>query len=213
MTQWNQKLTQRITSVVGIAAIASFASLPALAQMTRPGTHTSPGIEGSRNSDQNHISSLDREFVTHAFQSNNAEIATSQLALQRSEDNAIRQYAQRMINEHTQANEVLTRYASERNIELPDEPVDPLNRAIAEQLAQLSGRQFDQAYMDVQTNAHLRAFALFQTQSGYGQEPGLRSYASQLLPNIGEHYEMAREMNMGIRTGDTRPEQETQPVR
>lgn len=79
-------------------------------------------------------------------------------------------------------------------------------------LAQLSGRQFDQAYMDVQRDAHLRAFALFQTQSGYGQDQGLRSYAAQLLPNIGEHYEMAQEMN-GIRTGNTRPEQETQPVR
>lgn len=213
MTQWNQKLTQRLTSVVGIAAIASVVSLPAFAQMSRPGMNNSPSTQNVNPSARNQVSALDREFVTHAFQSNNAEIATSQLALQRSEDNMIRQYAQRMIDEHTSANEVLTRYASERNIELPDEPVDPLNRAIAQQLAQLSGRQFDQAYMDVQRDAHLRAFALFQTQSGYGQDQGLRSYAAQLLPNIGEHYEMAQEMN-GIRTGgNTRPDQETQPVR
>lgn len=134
MTQWNQKLTQRLTSVIGIAAIASCVSLPALAQMSRPGMNNSPSTQNVNPSALNQVSALDREFVTHAFQSNNAEIATSQLALQRSEDTMVRQYAQRMLNEHTSANEVLTRYASERNIELPDEPVDSLNRAIAQQL-------------------------------------------------------------------------------
>lgn len=194
-----------------------------------PGTSTTPGATtpgttpgtitpGATTPSRDVISSLDREFVTLAYQGNNAEIQTSQLALQRSQNQSVRQYAERMIREHTQANQLLTQYARQRNITLPTATVDPLNRAIAERLSQLSGTEFDQAYMAAQATAHLRTVALFETEIGQGQDQGLRSYASQLLPNIQDHYQMASQMAPNYRAGDVRPEMNpnmnmTQPVR
>lgn len=214
MTGWNNGLTQRLTSAVSIAAIASFVALPGLAQTTRPGETTAPATEETTPSDRNAISSLDREFTALAYQGNNAEILTSELALERSQNQAVREYAERMIREHTQANETLTNYANQNNIPLPSQPVDPLNQAIAEQLSQLSDAEFDQAYMGAQANAHLRTIALYQTQVAQGQEQGLRGYAAQLLPNIENHYQMASEMAPNYRAGDIRPEMDTnEPVR
>ncbi|MBD2464654.1 DUF4142 domain-containing protein [Oscillatoria sp. FACHB-1407] len=172
-----------------------------------PGTSTTPGNTnpGANNPTQGTISSLDREFVTLAYQGNNAEIQTSQLALQRSQNQQVRQYAERMIREHTQANQLLTQYANQRNIALPTAPVDPLNRAIAERLSQSSGSEFDRAYMEVQAVAHLRTVALFQTQANFGQEQGLRGYAAQLLPNIENHYQMASQMIPSRSAGNVQP--------
>ncbi|MBD2067547.1 DUF4142 domain-containing protein [Leptolyngbya sp. FACHB-671] len=139
------------------------------------------------------VSSLDQQFMIMAAQGNNAEIQTSQLALDRSENEEVRQFAQRMIQEHTLANQQLQQIASQYGTNLPADP-GPLNQAIAEQLAQLSGSEFDRAYMGAQTNAHLRTVALFQTQIQQGQEESLRQYATQLLPSVADHYEMASTM-------------------
>lgn len=139
------------------------------------------------------VSSLDQQFMIMAAQGNNAEIQTSQMALERSESEEVRQFAQRMIQEHTLANQQLQQIASEYGVELPADP-GPLNQAIAEQLSQLSGSEFDRAYMGAQTNAHLRTVALFQTQIQQGQEESLRQYATQLLPAVADHYEMASSM-------------------
>jgi putative membrane protein len=140
------------------------------------------------------VSSLDREFIRMAAQGNNAEIATSQLALQKSNNQEVREYAQRMIDEHTLANQQLQPIATRYGVQLPT-GVDPLSAAISERLSQLSGAEFDRAYMEAQTTAHLRTVALFQTQIAQGQAPEAKAYASTLLPNIQDHYQMANAMS------------------
>ncbi|MBE9181102.1 DUF4142 domain-containing protein [Oculatella sp. LEGE 06141] len=160
------------------------------------GATSSPSINAAAS-----ITALDREFALMAAQGNQAEIRTSQLALQRATSDDVRAFAQQMIQEHTQANQQLQQIASQRGINLPADP-GPLNTAIEQQLAQLSGEEFDRAYMEAQTNAHMRTVALFRTQIGQGQDEGLRAYASQLLPNIEQHYQMASQMTPNYRADD-----------
>lgn len=214
MAQPNSSLLRRFASAVSIAAIATLASLPALAQTTpsdnAPASTNETMMAPTDGADAT-VSPLDREFVTLAYQGNNAEILTSQLALERSQDEEVRQYAQRMIDEHIPANQELTNYASQLNIALPSETVDPLNQAIADQLNQLSGDEFDQAYMSAQTSAHLRTIALYQTELAQGQAAPLETYVSQFLPDVEEHYQMASAM-LPRYAVDPRPNMEVQPL-
>jgi len=194
MTSFKKDLT-RFTSIVSMAAIATLVALPGVAQVTRPGLNDTPtGDRTLVTPDRNTISSLDEQFVRYAYQGNNAEIITSQIALERSQNDTVRQYAERMINAHTQANQLLTEYASQRNIPFPEDTVDPLSQAIADQLNQLSDAEFDRAYMGAQTNAHLRSIALYRTQLAQGDDEGLRNYAARLLPAIQNHYQIASQM-------------------
>lgn len=140
------------------------------------------------------VSRLDREFIRMAAESNNAEIATSQLALQKSNNAQVREYAQRMISEHTAANQRLQPIAARYGVQLPT-GVDPLSAAISERLSQLSGAEFDRGYMEAQTTSHLRTVALFQTQIAQGQAPEAKAYATALLPSIQDHYQMANAMS------------------
>ncbi|MBD2260093.1 DUF4142 domain-containing protein [Pseudanabaena sp. FACHB-2040] len=171
--------------------------------VNQPGTQQSPQVRPGQQQQAAAISSLDREFIIMAAQGNNAEIQTSQLALQRSQDQQVRSFAQQMIEEHTQANERLATIARQYGVNLPADP-GPLNTAIAQELASLSGANFDRAYMEAQENAHLRTIGLYRTVIQQGRTPDVQSYASTLLPNIDGHYQMANQMVNQFRAGNIR---------
>lgn len=142
------------------------------------------------------VAALEREFILMAAQGNNAEIQTSQLALERSQNDTVRQYAQRMVEEHTAANEQLQPLAEQRGIELPAN-ASSFDTAVLEQLTQIPDEQFDQAYMDAQVNAHLKSLAVFRTGARQVADTDLQNYASTLLPSIRDHLEIADTMVRG----------------
>lgn len=137
---------------------------------------------------------FDSQVITQAAQSNNAEIQTSQLALQRATSNEVKQYAQQMIDEHTAANQQLAQIAAQYGVTLPTTP-PPTEAAVAQRLAQLSGVAFDRAYLEAQVNAHQRTATLFQSALPQLTEQPVRSYVSALLPRVENHLEMASTMS------------------
>ncbi|MBD1864653.1 MULTISPECIES: DUF4142 domain-containing protein [Trichocoleus] len=196
----------KATTLVGAAALTSLISFPVLAQMTpRPSTPANRSAQSTTNQQRGAATAptaLDREFVLMAARGNNAEIQTSQLALQKSSNQMVRTYAQQMIREHTQANQRLSQVAAQHRITLPTDP-GPLNAAIAQQLALLSGTNFDRAYMGVQENLHMQAIALYRTEIQHGKAADVKQYASALLPNINNHYQMASRAMTANRPGNT----------
>jgi putative membrane protein len=230
-TMNNSTLIKKATGFFGTIALAATMSLPAFAQVTPrpttpnpnrpsnqapgrlpgPGNSTTPGADNPTAPGTTQTSPttrptagallpLDREFAIMAAQSNNAEIATSQLALQRSQNANVRQYAQRMIQEHTQANQRLEQLTRGQGITLPRD-AGPFNNAVAQRLAQFSGTEFDQAYLGTQVNAHIRTVGLLQTQIQQGQNEGLQSYASQVLPSVRDHLQVATQLAPNYRAG------------
>lgn len=89
---------------------------------------------------------------------NMGEVQLAQLALQRTSNDAVRGYAQRMIQDHTNANQQLERIlTSARMRPVPVEPTDRLSRSVSETMAtlqQLEGTAFDRAYMESQVEMH-----------------------------------------------------------
>jgi putative membrane protein len=129
-----------------------------------------------------------------AAHSDQFEIRSSQLALQKSSNPQVQEYAQQMIQEHTQSTQRLTQLADQRGVRLPTTP-NPFQQAVIDQLTPLTGAQFDRAYMAAQTNGHMIAVAVFQTQADQGKDQAVRSFASELLPTIAGHYQTASEMS------------------
>lgn len=209
---------QKTTSLVGSLLLISCLGVPALAQSGSTPSPASPnqgpavpageGQQGPRSV----ASPLEREFIVMAIQSNNAEIQTSELALQRSQNQDVREYAQRMIEEHTRSNEQLYQLAQQYNVNPPAD-AGPLNNAIALRLRELNSTEFDRAYMNAQVAAHLRAVGLYQTQIDLGRDQTLQSFASQQLPVIEQHYQTAREMAPNQSAIEIRPQDEEETVR
>lgn len=81
------------------------------------------------------------------------EIQTSQLAPQRSQNKAVRNFAQQMIAEHANSSKQLAQIAKTKNLTLPKD-IGPDNKALLTKLTKITGSNFDRAYMQGQVQGH-----------------------------------------------------------
>jgi putative membrane protein len=144
------------------------------------------------------LAAQDSLFVLKAAQGNAAEIASGQLAVTKAQSDQVRQLAQRLVTEHSMANEQLTPLGARNGVLLPKEP-GLMHRATMQHLQGLSGAEFDRAFLTAQMESHEAAITLYNQEIMYGRDPQVRSYAQSVLPHIIAHtmaiYSLARTMN------------------
>jgi putative membrane protein len=144
----------------------------------------------------NTLNSTDRQFVTKAAMMDMAEIQTGRLAVSQGASESVRQFGQRMIDDHTRTSQQLMQMASAAGF-TPPQTLDAKHQAAAAKLARLTGAEFDRAYMKQMVKDHQEALSLYQRQSTRGTMPDLRAFASATLPALREHLSMARSMAGG----------------
>ena len=174
--------------MLGIAALSSPPSVLAQGGPMRE----TPMMRNTQSS----LNAIDQQFVKKAAQSDMTEIKTSQLALQRSRNPQVRQFAQMMIQQHTQSSSKLKPLADQKGVMLPT-GLGAENTALVNQLTKLSGTQFDQAYMRGQAKAHAKTEVVYQQELQRGQDTGVKAFASQILPIVVEHRKMAENILAG----------------
>jgi putative membrane protein len=138
------------------------------------------------------ISAEDEEFLTKAIQAGAAEVQISQLALEKSLNEQVRGFAERMVRDHTAANQKLLSLAEAGGNSPPTE-MDQKHQAIFQQLSQLSGEEFDRQYMQGQVQDHQAAVKLFGSEATQPSGP-VDALAGELLPALREHLQMAEEI-------------------
>jgi putative membrane protein len=153
----------------------------------------SPNSPAGGQTSPNSLSSRDRTFVMQAGQLGMMEVELGRLAVQRGSSAGVKQYGQEMVEEHTRANQELMQLAMQKKVELPTE-MSTQNTALIDRLSGLSGKSFDAAYKQAMIDSHKQAIALFQAQSQQGQDPQLKAWATQKLPNLQAHLEMVNQM-------------------
>jgi len=132
-----------------------------------------------------------QEFATKAGTAGMFEIQSSQLALSKSQNSDIKAFAQMMIDDHTKAAEGLkSAAAKEGHVDVPA-ALDQPNADKLEQLTKASGSDFDKLYVQLQTDAHVDAVALFTGYAANGPAGQLKDFAGSTVPTLQKHYEHA----------------------
>lgn len=132
-------------------------------------------------------------FMQKAGAAGLAEVQISRLALGRSNDQEIRRFAQRMVDDHSRANDELQRLARREGVSLPSRP-DSAHRQAYDRLQRLRGNNFDRAYMDVMAPDHEQAVTLFRTEARNGRDRDVRDWAARVLPTLQGHRQMAHDV-------------------
>jgi putative membrane protein len=174
-------MAKRAMRLVVMLVLAGLVSAPAGAAAT----------QSQQTSGEHKLSRQDRRFMRQAAQAGLFEVKKSELALARSHNRDVRDFAAQMIRDHTKANQELKQLAASRDVRLPRRP-NAHQRRIIHRLARLHGRHFDCAYMAVQVRAHLQAIAIFRREVRHGHDPAVRAYAAMNLPVLRMHLRMAR---------------------
>jgi len=139
------------------------------------------------------LASSDRSFLTKAAEGGMAEVELGRLASQRASDPQVKQFAQRMVTDHTKANDQLKQIASGKNVQLPAD-IPASARRERDRLSKLSGAQFDREYMSHMTSDHKKDTSLFRSAAKSAKDPDIRQFATSTLPTLEEHLQVAQSL-------------------
>ena len=137
--------------------------------------------------------SADSTFMRTAAMDGMAEVEHGRLAAQNADSSDVKQFAQRMVDDHGKANDELKSLASQKNVTLPAE-LDAKHKAMQAKLSKMKGAAFDRAYMEHMTAAHKQAVALFQREAKTGKDTETKAFAEKTLPTLQEHLKMAQDV-------------------
>lgn len=137
------------------------------------------------------VSLADKKFVEKAAKGGMAEVELGQLATQKASSDDVKKFGQRMVDDHSKANEELKQVAGAKGIDLP-KSLNAKEQATKDRLSKLSGDAFDRAYMQDMVKDHIKDVAEFQHESKSGKDSDIRNFASQTLPTLQEHLNQAK---------------------
>lgn len=161
-----------------------------------PGTpQMTPGVPAPHQPNQQ-----DRLFVEQASTGGMAEVELGKLAERKSQDPAVKGFAQRMIQDHTKANNQLISLAKQAGTPLGSS-LDAEHEGVRATLEKLDGHQFDVAYVDGQVQDHQKTAQLLEWEIGSGQDMALKRFASETLPTVLQHLQMAQDLRAQLAAG------------
>jgi putative membrane protein len=124
-----------------------------------------------------------QDFANTMAASDQFEIETSKLALTNSQSPAVKDFARKMIDAHTQSTAKLkTAAGSVAPAITPDTTLAPDQQKSLDQLRAKKGADFDQQYVFIQRDAHQRTLA------------ALNAFANGVIPIVSGHLAMARNL-------------------
>lgn len=172
-------------------------------QTASSSSSASPTAQASTQPNRNASQSQDAPFMMEAAQGGMTEVQLGQLAQQQASSNRVKQFGQRMVQDHNQANAKLMQVFQQKGM-TPPTTIGAKYSAMQEQLAKLSGQAFDRQYMSQMVEDHTEDVSSFQREVSTGKDAQVRAWASQTLPALKEHLQLAKTVNQSL-TGSTKP--------
>jgi putative membrane protein len=158
-------------------------------QQTDTATATTTGESGGTISA---LSDADKEFITKAGMGGMAEVQMGNLALQKATHADVKAFAQRMVTDHSKANDELSQLATAKGVALPTELAGD-HKAAFDHLSSLSGAEFDKAYMQHMVEDHDKDVAEFDKASTSATDADVKTWAGKTLPTLQSHQQQAKD--------------------
>jgi putative membrane protein len=136
----------------------------------------------------------DATFMLDAAMANMAEVEHGRTAAANAQNDEVKKFGQRMVDDHSKTLEELKALASQKQVTLPT-MLDQKHRAMQEKLEKAKGHEFDHLYMQQMVTAHKGAVTLFQHEATNGKDADVRAWAEKKLPTVQEHLKIATELN------------------
>ncbi len=137
----------------------------------------------------------DMEFMNEAAIAGLFEIKASELAKTRATTPEAKNFANKMIKDHTTAANELKALAVKKGVKLPEN----LDKEHGEQLAKLEGEKdgkaFNEQYADLMEDSHDDAVTLFETAAKSATDADVKAFAAKTLPILKMHSDHAETLD------------------
>lgn len=150
------------------------------------------------------LAEVDQAFLEQAAQNGHAEVSAGRLALTKARNPKVRDFAQRMVDDHTQLGEDLKTLAAARRYTPPDEP-SRLQKGKEMIIAGLGDGTFDRRYLNqMGVEAPKATIPLYEKTALESRDPEVKAFASKHLPALRQHLQTAQELKVSVDQGPPR---------
>jgi putative membrane protein len=177
------------------------------------------GDSGKATGKASQLSRSDENFVKDACRGGKMEVQMGKLGVQKGQSSELKQFAQRLIDDHTKAGMELKQLASSKGLTLPEEKIasttDDADRSKVREkedadrgehkehtelkkLENLSGTDFDKAFAKMAVNDHEKDIKEFEKASQKADDADIKAYAAKTLPTLREHLQQAQSLQTSL---------------
>src|SRR4030095_15116416 len=167
--------------------------LPASVVQAADTKNTSPGTSTKLSKDES-------TFVKEAAEGGMMEVQLGKLAQEKAGDEKAKQFGKKMDQDHSKVNDELKKIAADKGVQLSTD-LDKKHKAKVDKLTKLSGADFDKQYMDAMVSDHKEDIKKFQRIADKGKDADLKQFASQTLPTLKEHLQLAESTAPQVKSG------------
>ncbi len=186
--------TNLITARIAVAALAvgalclattSFAidAYPPLktgANAPAPNKSAAPAAKASK------LSAADKTFMMNAAKGGMMEVEMGKMAAQNGQSADVKKFGNRMVTDHSKANNELMALAKEEGVSLPG--------------AKSAGKwKSDKTYMDDMVKDHQADLAEFQKEAQNGTDPDVKAFAAKGAKMVSGHLKLAEETQAKVK--------------
>jgi putative membrane protein len=163
-----------------------------------------------------------RHFAEQATYAGNAEVKLGQLALERAQSPAVKDFAQMMVRDHSKAGNELKQAVSRHDVQ-PPAGLDAEHQRLYDRLSALRGAEFDREYMKAMVDGHKKVKSMLASRtmddrasrdrtrgvtgtsgSTTGATPldmAVNQWAAKSLPSVERHLQTAEQIHANIGNG------------
>jgi len=167
-------------------AMAGLCSLGAVAQSNTNNSNSTNAMGTAK-----HMTASERMFIRKAAEGGKAEVELGKLAQEKAASPEVKQFGERMVNDHSKANDQLKEVAQKEGVTLPTK-LDAKDAATKARLEKLSGEAFDRAYMKDMVADHTKDVREFKNEANNGKDPDVKNFAAQTAPTLEDHLKEAK---------------------
>ena len=141
-------------------------------------------------------------FLDQAAGGQQSEIELGQLAVQKAANEQVKQFGARMVQDHQKAQQEIRQLATKEGVSLRMQSNEQQQRQKA-QLSQLSGKEFDRAYIMFMLRDHTKNMKHFGQHALVEPNQEVRQWTASALPVIKEHLEKIKTIAAALGMGPT----------
>jgi len=148
------------------------------------------------------LAKADADFIKDAAMGGMTEVELGKIAADKAANDQVKQFGKRMRQDHSKANDELKRLAADKGVEFPA-ALDKKHQGMVDKFAKLSSADFDRKYIDEMVSDHKKVVKEFQKEVDKGKDPDVKKWASQTLPTIKEHLQLAESIQPQLKGAKT----------
>ncbi|WBC17145.1 DUF4142 domain-containing protein [Micromonospora sp. WMMA1998] len=133
-------------------------------------------------------STQDTQYLQAVHQVNLYEITAGNLAQQKGQNQQVKDLGKMFVTDHTQLDQTVQSTAQQLNVQLPADPTADQQKVL-DKLNNLSGAEFDKAWVTAELAGHVQAIQATQTEISQGSEQSVVQLAQDALPVLQAHYD------------------------